>query len=191
MKPKGSKSSRGPSVQPRRDPFPYFIAPSGQPFRAGPNLPPPVEQWFAQADADHDGVITREEFVADSNRFFNFVDADHDGVIDGPENTRYETRIAPEISVGGPSAFGGDLPPSGADPDHPTHTVLQVQGAARFSFINEPQPIRGADTNLDWVVSSAEWIAASERRFDLLDTDHDGRLTLDTLPPWPDPRRTH
>ena len=177
-------------AQPRRnEPFPFFIAPSGQPFRAGPNRAPPVEQWFAQADADHDGAITREEFIADSQHLFDFLDADHDGMINGPENTRYETRVAPEISVGGPEAF--PVPPRSVDgtPTPRGRAPRPLEGAARFSFFNEPQPIRVADTNLDWQVSTAEWTAASQRRFATLDTSHDGRIPLAELPPAPDPRR--
>jgi hypothetical protein len=182
-----------PPARQQRDPFPYFIAPDGQPFRTGPNLPAPVVQWFNQLDADHDGVITREEFMQDSMNFFGFLDVDHDGVISGFENTRYETRVAPEITVGGPPAFADAIDPNAAtssDPNRPAHhTVLPVEGAARFSFINEPQPIRVADRDLNWQVSEAEWRVHAERRFDLLDEDHDGRLTLATLPAWPDPRR--
>jgi hypothetical protein len=176
-----------------RDPFPLFVAPDGQPFRAGPNLPPPVVQWFNQVDADHDGVITREEFVQDSMNFFAFLDVDHDNVITGFENARYEQRVAPEITVGGPPAFAPAIDPNAArssDPNRPAHhTVLPVTGAARFSFFNEPQPIRVADMNLDWQVTDGEWRAASERRFRQLTEGHNGRLALDTLPEWPDPRR--
>ena len=172
----------------RNDPFPYFIAPSGQPFRAGPNRAPPVEQWFAQADADHDGAITRDEVIADSQHLFDFLDVDHDGMINGPENTRYETRVAPEISVGGPGAFP-EVPRSVDGTPTSRGARRPLDGAARFSFFNEPQPIRVADTNLDWQVSTAEWTAASQRRFAALDVNHDGRIPLAELPPAPDPRR--
>lgn len=177
-------------VQPRRgEPFPYFIAPSGQPFRAGPNRAPPVEQWFAQADADHDGAVTRDEFVADSQHFFEFLDVDHDGMINGPENTRYETRVAPEITVGGPDPF--PVQQRSVDGTPVRSRTRPLDGAARFSFFNEPQPVRVADTNLDWQVSVGEWLAASQRRFATLDVNHDGRLTLAELPPAPDPRRAN
>jgi hypothetical protein len=56
------------------------------------------------------------------------------------------------------------------------------EGAARFSLINEPQPVRGADLNLDWKVSAEEWAKTAGKRFAMLDADGDGKLTLDTLP---------
>ena len=77
-----------------------FISPAGEPFRAPPGAPYPVAAWFAGADANHDGALTRDEFVADALRFFTVVDADKDGVIDGFEVSAYEQRIAPEI-IGG------------------------------------------------------------------------------------------
>lgn len=86
---------------------------------------------------------------------------------------------------GGRGAGGGD------DSDTPHGTRSQSgraerrEGAARFSLLDIPQPIRGADANLDWKVSAAEWAKAADQRFALLDTDGDGKLTLDTLPPLP------
>ena len=56
-------------------------------------------------------------------------------------------------------------------------------GAARFSLLNEPQPVRGGDADLNQRVSSEEWAKAARRRFEMLDTDQDGKLTLETLRP--------
>src|SRR6185503_18497922 len=75
-----------------------FVSPAGEPFRAGPGEPYPVAAWFKAADADGDGKLTREEFVADAARFFQTLDANHDGVIDGQELKAYETRVVPEIT---------------------------------------------------------------------------------------------
>lgn len=63
--------------------------------------------------------------------------------------------------------------------------MARREGAARFSLLNIPQPIRGADLNLDWKVTTDEWTRAANQRFAVLDTDGDGKLTLDTLPPLP------
>ena len=43
-----------------------FISPMGEPFRG----PDPVRQWFDGADANKDGALTADEFVADAMRFF-------------------------------------------------------------------------------------------------------------------------
>ena len=34
-----------------------FVSPAGEPFRAQPGGPPPMEAWFRAVDANHDGVI--------------------------------------------------------------------------------------------------------------------------------------
>ena len=41
----------------------------------------------------------------------------------------------------------------------------------------------GADADLNQRVSRDEWAKAARRRFELLDTDQDGKLTLETLRP--------
>ena len=51
--------------------------------------------WFRGADANGDGKLTRDEFVADAARFFAKLDTNHDGVIDGFELKAYETEVAP------------------------------------------------------------------------------------------------
>ncbi|MDB5417541.1 MAG: EF-hand domain protein [Phenylobacterium sp.] len=55
------------------------------------------------------------------------------------------------------------------------------EGAARYSLINEPEPVTGADENLDSRVSLEEWRRATLRRFAVLDKAKTGRLTLDAL----------
>jgi hypothetical protein len=85
-----------------------FISPAGQPFRTGPDQPYPSAVWFAAADQDHDGKLTRAEFRRDAEAFFHALDTDHDGVIDGSEVGAYERAVAPEIIQGfRPAAEGG------------------------------------------------------------------------------------
>jgi hypothetical protein len=58
----------------------------------------------------------------------------------------------------------------------------QMYGAAVYSLLAEAEPITAADTDLDGRVSKAEFLAAADRRFKILDKRHDGKLTLDELP---------
>lgn len=158
-----------------------FISPSGEPFRGWDGL----ADWFAGADADRDGALTLTEFRNDAMRFFKALDANGDGQIDGPENTAYETKIAPEITrmdfIGG---AGGGPPPGKRPMIRKIERHAQPRtGAARFSLLNEPQPVRGGDVDLNQRVSSEEWAKTARRRFELLDTDQDGKLTLDALRP--------
>jgi hypothetical protein len=184
-------------------PVRLFISPSGEPFRGEGGL----ARWFAQADADHDGAITLEEFRADAMHSFKVLDANGDGTIDGFELQAYERNIVPEIGImsfeagaqgggrmrtagtGGAGRTSGA--PAGAHADPEAMLREQAQnaripvagrdGAARFSLLNEPQPIAAADANLDGNVTLAEWTAMTDRRFAKLDHLKAGRLTLESL----------
>jgi hypothetical protein len=178
-----------------------FISPAGEPFRADPGQPYPVAAWFARADSDHDGALTRGEFVADALAFFDRLDTDGDHVVDGFENGAYERDVAPEINgiMPRPERRGDSLPPlvlprsrteqMMGPPSllHPRGRPMPVrrQGAAQYSLINEPHPVRGADADLDQRVSRAEAEAAAGMRFDLLDPDRDGRILAADLPTTP------
>ena len=177
-----------------------FISPAGEPFRAPPGAPYPIADWFAGADANHDGALSRDEFVADAVRFFGVVDADHNGVIDGFEVANYEQRIAPEIIGGaapgsmrrGPRGLGagqddsgpvdGDMAPSVRRRPQGTNVL---QGASLFGLIAEPEPVMAADGDFDRRITRDEAIKAARTRFALLDTDKDGLLKLAELPKTP------
>lgn len=161
----------GPPPGPR-----LFISPSGEPFRGEDGL----AAWFAGADADKDGALTLPELRADGMRFFKVLDANGDGQVDGPENSVYETKIAPEITR---FDFGAGRPPGPKPIIRRTDKREPRMGAARYSLLNEPQPVRGADADLNQRVSSEEWSKVARRRFEILDTDQDGKLTLDGLRP--------
>jgi hypothetical protein len=60
-----------------------------------------------------------------------------------------------------------------------------LEGAGRYSFLNIPEPVISADTNLNRGVSLPEFTAAAGQRFVMLDTNRDGRITRDELPPLP------
>jgi len=160
-----------------------FVSPAGQPFRAPPGQPYPVAAWFAQADANHDGRLTREEFRSDADAWFKTLDADADGQIGMPEATRWEEELVPEITRSGLGMRGVSDRRSSRAARNTLDT--RMQGAAAYSLINEPHPIRGADADLSFGVSPAEWRAASDRRFALLDVDGDGALLLADLRPTP------
>jgi hypothetical protein len=182
-------------------PIRLFVSPSGEPFRGDGGL----GRWFAQADADHDGAVTLEEFRADARHSFKVLDVNGDGVIDGIELQHYEHDVVPEIGIMAFDEPGGGLRPSrrragagdrGAAPHtRPSQDPAQLladqdarpapgagrDGAARYSLLNEPEPIAAADADVDGKVSLAEWMAQTDRRFAKLDHLKTGRLTLDSL----------
>jgi hypothetical protein len=166
-----------------------FISPSGEPFRGKDGL----AEWFAQADADRDGALTAAEFEADAQRAFKLYDTDGDGIVDGFEIQAWERERVPELGevmLGGFEGDGarrkkrrdkdrGEGPPK-------LFTPAGAMGAARFSLINEPQPLLAADADVDGKVSAAEWKAATARRYAELDKARTGRITLENLRPQPE-----
>ena len=174
-----------------------FIAPSGEPFRSLRGEPYPVDPWFARADANHDGKLTRSEFRKDFVTYFAVLDVNGDGVVDAKEITRYEEELVPEVRVGfgsgpefrqmSPSA-GPDGGDSGGE-EAPAQTKRAMpdlpRGGGRYGLINAPEPVVSCDTDLNRRVTLTEYNAAADRRFSLLDPNEVGYLTLATLPKTP------
>lgn len=170
--------SAGAQTAPAGDaPQQVFVSPSGKPYRAPLDQPYPVAAWFAAADADHDGKLTKAEFRADAEAFFHELDRNEDGVIDTTELGRYEKVVAPEI-VAGFTPDQGTPAADGPQKDPP-------QGAAWFSFMGEPEPVSAADGNFDSRITLAEFLDAADERFALMDAAHKGFVTLDRLPRTP------
>ncbi len=72
-------------------------------------------------------------------------------------------------------------PASGLNAQRP-RPVQQLEGAAAYGLLGEPEPVTAADTDLDGRITKAEFLAAADRRFKRLDKKGDGKLTLDELP---------
>lgn len=196
----GAPDGDGPPGQGMMGRPQLFISPAGEPFRAPAGQPYPVVAWFSGADANHDSAVSRDEFVADSLRFFAVIDADHDGVIDGFEVSAYETRIAPEIIGGappsmrrgpmgqGPGGGPGGGGPGGGDGAPRSRRGMgpnMLQGASLYALIAEPQPVMGADADFNRRITKDEATKAAKSRFALLDVDKDGALKLEELPKTP------
>ncbi|HEY6047930.1 MAG TPA: EF-hand domain-containing protein [Sphingomicrobium sp.] len=180
-----------------------FISPMGEPFRPHGAGDDTLADWFRQADRNHDGVLTADEMAADADRFFTMLDADHDGSIDPDELVHYEWEVAPDIQVNSRTrpAPGQPRPMINADEtdgdsDRHERQLRKVrakeeqaslglggalQGAARYALLNMPEPVAAADADFNRLVSRDEFRQAALARFELLDTAHQGRLTLAQL----------
>jgi len=131
--------------------------------------------WFAQADRNHDGILTVDEMTADADRFFQTLDLNHDGEIDPDEIAHYEGFVVPELRVN-PIFSAADLPGG----EHVEH-VDDESSAGRLGLLRIPEPVASADTNFNRGVSEAEFREAATQRFQLLDPNNTGRLTLPAL----------
>jgi len=165
---------------PSRPRVQLFISPGGQPYRAPAGQPYPVTAWFAAADADHDGRLARAEFRADAEAWFTVLDTDGDGLVSMPEVSRWEEELVPEVTRGSLGGGGRRRAALGRN-----ELNSRREGAAAYSLINEPHPIRGADADFSMTVSRREWTAAADRRFAILDPDGDGAVLATDLRPTP------
>ena len=194
-------------------PWAPFISPMGEAFRAHTAADDTLAKWFYQADRNHDGYLTAAEMQADADRFFATLDTTPDGQIDPDELAHYEWEIAPEIQVMSKTRRTPGQPApvvkAEADDDHPRERQREqrkrreeayaslglageLQGAARYSLLNIPEPVAAADTDFNRAVTREEFRQAALGRFQLLDSAHQGRLTLaelEALPHAPDPDR--
>ncbi|HWA61973.1 MAG TPA: hypothetical protein VG939_11395 [Caulobacteraceae bacterium] len=204
--PAAALAAEPPAPPEKPPPARLFVSPSGEPFRLGPGVADPFDAWFDHADTNHDGRIDRAEFRADAKAFFARLDTDHDGRIDGFEIGAYERDVVPELAKeaeaaafagavrvyrGGSQEGGGGRRRGGRGGEHEsaeTHGVEEIDQprgpgpeVGHASILNEPEPVSGADLDLDGKVSAAEWAAATDRRFDDLDPAHLGYLTRQSL----------
>ena len=177
-----------------------FISPMGEPFRPHGATDDTLADWFQQADRNRDGVLTLDEMVADAERFFATLDTDHNGEIDPAELAHYEWEVAPDIQVmskmkrapGAPAPAAQQVD-SGEGHDRARERQRRreedaslgiggaLQGAARYSLLNIPEPVAAADTDFNRGVSLDEFRAAAVARFQLLDSMHQGKVPLSQL----------
>ncbi|MEO6199512.1 MAG: EF-hand domain-containing protein [Sphingomicrobium sp.] len=165
-----------------------FISPMGEPFRAHSVTDNTLANWFAGADSNRDGALTMAEMQADADRFFTTLDTSGDGAVDPDELIHYEWEIAPDVQIMSRTRRPPGAAPLPADDSgrrkgrkRDDNSDFAGQGAARYSLLNLPQPVAAADTNFDRTITAAEFRTAAADRFQLLDSDHRGQLTLAAL----------
>jgi hypothetical protein len=159
-----------------------FISPMGEPFRSRAAGDDTLSRWFNGADANGDGKLSQAELVADASRFFATLDEDHNLEILPDELIAYEWQRAPEIQVNSrwrdPRGEGKSI--KGRDPRN-SYDPRGLQGAARYSLLNIPQPVAAADTDFNRAVTMDEFRQAAALRFGLLDKNGDQALDLAEL----------
>lgn len=189
-------AAAAPAMASRASVANIFFSPSGEPFRGADKDDYAVALWFAKADANKDGAISKEEFRADALRFFAVLDLNKDGKLDSVEVRNYEQKIAPEVLAR--SFDTGDVRKKDGPVDIQPHGDTRLgnvktdvdmgqnrQGAGFFSFLDEPEPLTAADTDFNNKITREEWIAAANRRFGRLDPEGVGAIRLKDLPKTP------
>jgi hypothetical protein len=161
----------------------------GEPFRSGVGQAYPAALWIAAADRNRDGAVDRAEFAADARRFFARIDRDGDGRLVPEEVIAYERDIAPEIAIY--AARRAAMPTVRPRKLRTGESgYWDPIGAGQFAWLNIPQPVSGADADIDRVVTIEEFAQAATRRFDMLERlvtgkDGGGSLRLSALPRTP------
>lgn len=119
---------------------------------APPPPPPPVHGGgMMRADADHDGVITRAEMIANAEARFAAMDADKDGKVSAAERDAARDAMQARRRGGGGYGMRGD-------PDGDvalTRAVVVDRAGKRFDRL---------DTNRDGKLDAAERAAARPKR---------------------------
>ncbi len=154
------------------------------------------QRFFAVVDLNHDGILRGAEIRNYEENIAPEIVSPGPGGPGGPGGGSGGGR-GPGGPGGGPRAygfpeggggggggrgggrgggFGGGGPRGGGPGGAPGFS-----GAGRFGLLGEPEPLGAADTNADFVISTAEWAAAAVRRFTTLDANHDGVLRFEEL----------
>lgn len=132
---------------------------------AAPSSPPALSGKlgrgrFARMDKDGDGKVTREEFIAFSDRMFDRIDANHTGQITKADLDAFQAKQEAVEAGRMMRAKGG-----GAGAEHEDK---------RLDKLSERLAGGGALTR-------QQWEAISARRFDRMDAAHQGYLTPDAF----------
>jgi Ca2+-binding EF-hand superfamily protein len=149
-----------------------------------------AERFFVTLDTNHDGQIDPDEL-------------DHYEWEIAPEiqvNSRTQRPPGQPSPAALPSGSSDTSLPGAALPDRDEaqsarenrgkrgqedDTTLglhgALQGGARYGLLNLPEPVAAADADFNRAVSLTEFRQAAIERFQLLDSAHQGRITLEQL----------
>ena len=166
-------------------PAQIIYSPTGDPLNGGPLGRPTctesIKRWFARVDANHDGVITLDEFLNDARTQFQRMDIDKNGYLVSEEVERFrmayrdfpggEKSTVPAEEKEGEHASGGHHGRS-----HGGEGGGNSPGESDSSSVIDP--VMSADTDLDYKVTREEFIAYSQKTFRGVDADHNGALNL-------------
>lgn len=114
----------------------------------------------AKGDANGDGVLSRDEAMAQADARFDRMDANKDGKLTADE-------MRPRRPMGESGATPPPPPADGAAPPPPPPPGAGGRGERMFARL---------DTNSDGVIDREEYRAQAAQRFDRMDTNKDGKI---------------
>jgi Ca2+-binding EF-hand superfamily protein len=113
-----------------------------------------------KGDADGDGVVTRDEAMAQADARFDRMDANKDGKLTADEMRPRRPMGDPSATPPAPPPADGAAPPAGS-------TGPAGRGERMFARL---------DTNGDGAIDREEFRAQAAQRFDRVDTNKDGKI---------------
>lgn len=118
-----------------------------------------------RGDANGDGVLTRDEAMAQADARFDRMDANKDGKLTSDEMRPRGRMGGAEVPPPPPPPADGAAPP----PPPPGGPAMGGRGFGDRMFAR-------LDTNGDGVIDREEFRAQAARRFDRMDTNKDGKI---------------
>lgn len=112
-------------------------------------------------DADGDGKISQQEFIASRGAIFDRIDADHDGRMTKEEVAAFQARM--ETARAGAEIRSGRDRPEGAGPTRQLQHLM--------------------DLSANGALTRGQWDAAMAERFKRLDTGHTGFISMEQMRP--------
>jgi Ca2+-binding EF-hand superfamily protein len=169
------------------------FSPNAEPLSGGPLGHPKCEEalsaWFDRTDANHDGAIDREEFLADARRQFDRMDRHHAGYVTSADlsafRAPYESPPEPDQRSDALSSEDsgrrrpGGIPGGGMGSGSGNGGRGSPQRGP--SVDTRDDPVMSADKSLSFKVTLEDFIAQANDLFNGLDRNHDGRVTRDAV----------
>jgi Ca2+-binding EF-hand superfamily protein len=120
--------------------------------------PSSAKLWLSAMDTDHDGTVSKQEFLIYMDTQFDKADPDHDGTLDRNE----VAALRKNLGITGSAASSGKTAPSGQkDASNSSGPKLWLSTM---------------DTDSDGTVSKEEFTVYMDAQFEKADSDHDGTL---------------
>lgn len=147
-------------------------------------------KMFAEFDANHDGVVTKQEAESWASTHFDEADTNHDGKLTPEERKSEHAKRMQEHFTEKDTNKDGVLERSEVqhmpdemfnrlDTDHNgSLSAAEMQAMAEMKHGKGPHHEHG-DMDMDKTMTKADAIAKADERFQKVDTNGDGKVTQD------------